>query len=63
LTILRRLACGLSSLILRSCSQVARAKSQDNLPSDTPETFNVSTNAFDFFKREVIPMRDGVGRR
>src|SRR5271169_2525156 len=32
-----------------------------NLPSDTPATFEVTTNNFDYVKREeMIPMRDGV---
>ena len=31
------------------------------LPSDTPKTFEVKTDAFDYLKREeMIPMRDGV---
>jgi putative CocE/NonD family hydrolase len=31
------------------------------LPSDTPKTFEVKTDAFDYVKREeMIPMRDGV---
>jgi putative CocE/NonD family hydrolase len=35
--------------------------SAPTLPSDTPVTFAVKTNAFDFVKREeMIPMRDGV---
>jgi putative CocE/NonD family hydrolase len=42
--------------------ELAQAQTpKTNLPSDTPQTFNVNTNAFDFFKREeMIPMRDGV---
>jgi putative CocE/NonD family hydrolase len=45
-----------------ACGFAARAQSlKTNLSSDTPQTFIVNTNAFDFFKREeMIPMRDGA---
>ena len=45
-----------------ACGHAARAQNlKTNLPSDTPQNFNVNTNAFDYFKREeMIPMRDGV---
>jgi putative CocE/NonD family hydrolase len=56
LTILLAMVCAFA------CGQAARAQNlKTSLPSDTPENFNVNTNAFDFFKREeMIPMRDGV---
>jgi putative CocE/NonD family hydrolase len=49
-------------ILILPCGHAARAQNlKTNLPSDTPETFNVNTNAFDYFKREeMIPMRDGL---
>ena len=47
------------------CGAAAQAQSlKTNLPSDTPQSFIVNTNAFDFVKREeMIPMRDSVKLR
>src|SRR5882672_706496 len=63
-TIFRRLTVRpeLALVCALACSHAARAQNfKTNLFSDMLETFNVNTNAFDFFKREeMIPMRDGV---
>ena len=67
MTILRCLtvrptACLVIQILILACAHAAKAQTlKTNLPTDTPQTFNVNTNAFDFFKREeMIPMRDGA---